>query len=210
MAENLAMMQTTRPATRRTTRRETKQTVQPTLSGTTLSVGIPPRAGTSWLDIDSPLGRLRLVGNDRVVTAVVFDEDAEVVSAGIEPHHREATVALAEQLDQYFGGERRDFDVTLALTGTPFQLLVWGALLTIQYGQTASYSRVAAHIDHPRAHRAVGSANRRNPVPIIVPCHRVNSVGGKLAGYGGGLDRKRFLLDLELGNRNPAPIPPCA
>ena len=176
----------------------------PVLARLTLSTNAPAPAATSWLDIDSPLGRLRLVGNDLVVPGVSFDEDAAVATAGLEPRERDATTALAVQLDQYFAGQRRDFDVALAVPGTPFQLLVWNALLAINYADTASYAEIAARIDHPRAHRAVGSANRRNPLPIIVPCHRVNATDGALAGYGGGLDRKRFLLDLELTNRDRA------
>jgi methylated-DNA-[protein]-cysteine S-methyltransferase len=101
------------------------------------------------------------------------------------------------QLQAYFGGELRDFDLTLDMQGTEFQKRVWGELRTIPYGETRSYSFVANTIGAPKAVRAVGAANGRNPIPIVVPCHRVIGAGGSLVGYGGGLPLKRFLLDLE-------------
>jgi O-6-methylguanine DNA methyltransferase len=103
----------------------------------------------------------------------------------------------ASQLRAYFGGELRDFDLTLDMQGTGFQKRVWAELLHIPYGETRSYSDVAKVIGEPKAVRAVGAANGRNPVPIVVPCHRVIGAGGSLTGYGGGLPLKRFLLDLE-------------
>ncbi|HXM40955.1 MAG TPA: methylated-DNA--[protein]-cysteine S-methyltransferase [Bryobacteraceae bacterium] len=102
-----------------------------------------------------------------------------------------------EQLRAYFAGELRDFDLTLDMQGTEFQKRVWRELRNIPYGETRSYSFVATTIGAPKAVRAVGSANGRNPVPIVVPCHRVIGAGGSLVGYGGGLPLKRFLLDLE-------------
>jgi methylated-DNA-[protein]-cysteine S-methyltransferase len=101
------------------------------------------------------------------------------------------------QLERYFAGELRQFDLPLDLRGTPFQMRVWAALLTIPYGQTCSYSQLAHQIGAPHAARAVGGANHANPIAIVVPCHRVIAAGGALAGYGGGLGRKRFLLELE-------------
>ncbi len=101
------------------------------------------------------------------------------------------------QLRAYFAGELRDFDLTLDMQGTGFQKRVWEELLNIPYGETRSYSFVATHIGAPKAVRAVGAANGRNPIPIVVPCHRVIGAGGSLVGYGGGLPLKRFLLDLE-------------
>ena len=103
------------------------------------------------------------------------------------------------QLGEYFDGTRREFDVPLALAGNEFELRVWGALLEIGYGETASYGAIAARIGAPSAARAVGLANGRNPVAVIVPCHRVIGADGSLTGYGGGLERKRLLLDLEAG-----------
>lgn len=105
----------------------------------------------------------------------------------------------ARQLEAYFAGELRDFDLELAPTGTPFQLQVWEALRAIPYGQTASYGEIARAVGQPGAARAVGGANNRNPIAIVVPCHRVIGSGGSLTGYGGGLGRKRRLLALEAG-----------
>jgi len=117
----------------------------------------------------------------------------------------ERTRALGEQLEAYFAGGLRRFDVPLDLVGTPFQQQVWHALLTIDYGQTWSYARQAAHIGRASATRAVAAANGQNKVSIVVPCHRVIGSNGQLTGYGGGLPRKQWLLALERGE---APVPP--
>ncbi len=106
---------------------------------------------------------------------------------------------LRLQLEEYFAGERRAFELDLAPSGTPFQLSVWRALCAIPYGETASYGEIAAAVGQPGAARAVGGANNRNPIAIVVPCHRVIGAGGSLTGYGGGLPRKRQLLALEAG-----------
>ena len=103
----------------------------------------------------------------------------------------------ADQLRAYFAGELREFDLPLAPRGTPFQLSVWDAVSAIPYGSTATYAEIGAAIGRPSACRAVGAANGRNPLPLIVPCHRVIGAAGALTGYGGGLERKRSLLDLE-------------
>jgi methylated-DNA-[protein]-cysteine S-methyltransferase len=103
------------------------------------------------------------------------------------------------QLDEYFTGTRREFEVELDLIGTEWELKVWNALLEIPYGETRSYGQIAAEVCTPAAARAVGLANGRNPVALIVPCHRVIGAAGSLTGYGGGLERKRSLLDLEAG-----------
>lgn len=107
------------------------------------------------------------------------------------------TFAVCEQLQAYFEGKRTTFDVPLALKGTPFQVKVWNALQTIPYGETRTYKEVAEQIGNPKAVRAVGGANNQNPVPVIVPCHRVIGSNGALVGYGGGLDIKVNLLELE-------------
>lgn len=121
--------------------------------------------------------------------------------AGMIPGHESASNPLLgraiDQLRRYFAGELREFDMPLDMQGTAFQKRVWDALLKIPYGETRSYGHVANTIGAPKAVRAVGAANGRNPVPIIVPCHRVIGAGGSLTGYGGGLPLKRFLLDLE-------------
>ena len=105
-----------------------------------------------------------------------------------------------DQLQAYFAGELRDFDLPLDMQGTGFQKRVWAELLAIPYGKTCSYRDIANSIGAPKAVRAVGAANGRNPVPIVVPCHRVIGADGSLTGYGGGLPLKRFLLDLEMGH----------
>lgn len=166
-----------------------------------LSVDLPDPTTVSWIDVESPIGRLRLVGSCDVVTALHFEAEAEAATSELAQGPRRATLALAQQLDDYFVGKRQEFAVTLAAAGTDFQLKVWNRLLAIPYGQVASYAEVAVDVGHPRAHRAVGSTNRRNPLPIVIPCHRVIATGGALAGYGGGLTRKRFLLGLERAAR---------
>ena len=108
---------------------------------------------------------------------------------------------VAGQLEAYFAGDLRAFDVRLALTGTDFQRRVWDGLLDIAYGDTTSYGELARRVGNPGASRAVGLANGRNPVAVIVPCHRVIGADGSLTGYGGGLDRKVFLLELERRHR---------
>jgi methylated-DNA-[protein]-cysteine S-methyltransferase len=108
----------------------------------------------------------------------------------------------AEQLDAYFGRELRDFDLPLSPQGTSFQQHVWAALQTIPFGETRSYAQIAELIRTPNAVRAVGAANGRNPIPIVIPCHRVIGSNGKLTGFGGGLPLKRWLLDLEAAQRS--------
>lgn len=123
--------------------------------------------------------------------------------ANRKPASKEHSPLMRETLSQlraYFSGELHHFDLPLALAGTEFQQRVWRALQTIPYGQTRSYGQIAAQIEAPRAVRAVGAANGSNPIPIIVPCHRVIGASGDLVGFGGGLDWKRFLLTLEANN----------
>lgn len=118
---------------------------------------------------------------------------------------------VRRQLAEYFAGERNDFDLPLAPRGTEFERRVWQALAAIPYGQTRSYSEVARSIGRPQACRAVGRANGRNPIAVVIPCHRVIGSDGSLTGYGGGLDLKRFLLDLEGARRAaPAAVPQLA
>lgn len=155
--------------------------------------------------IESPIGPLTLVADEGALVGVYMEvpgrEPAaptlgEPVSAG--PHEAERVLAAAaSQLQAYFDGELTDFALPLALDGTQFQRTVWTALQTIGYGETISYGQLADRIGQPSASRAVGLANGRNPVSIVVPCHRVVGADGSLTGYGGGLDRKRYLLALE-------------
>ena len=153
---------------------------------------------TIWTTTPSPVGELLLTGDGHTLHALrLADADAPGVVAN---GHRRDDRAFAEaraQLHQYFGGTRTTFQLSVAPRGTPFQLRVWEALRHIPYGTTASYGEVAAAVGRPSASRAVGLANGRNPIAIIVPCHRVIGADGRLVGYGGGLDRKRYLLEHE-------------
>jgi len=124
----------------------------------------------------------------------------EFTSRGGHSHSSTMMRETLRQLRAYFAGELRTFDVPLEMIGTEFQRRVWQALRKIPYGETRSYSQLASRIGAPRAVRAVGAANGRNPIPIIVPCHRVIGASGHLVGFGGGLEWKRFLLDLEARN----------
>jgi len=147
------------------------------------------------ITLPSPLGPLRLYARGDELAAVHLPTDAALPD---EPSRASDVLALAaDQLREYFAGHRRAFDLPLGPTGTGFQQRVWTALCAIPFGQTRSYGQVAAAIGRPAASRAVGAANGRNPIAIIVPCHRVIGADGSLAGYGGGLPRKRKLLDLE-------------
>jgi methylated-DNA-[protein]-cysteine S-methyltransferase len=150
--------------------------------------------------VESPIGRLLLVGDGRALHRLDMQEGRRPIA--IDPRWRQDTDAFADeaaQLREYFDGARREFELELALSGNRFELRVWRALREIPYGATASYGEIAAAIGQPDAARAVGLANARNPVAVIVPCHRVIGADGALTGYGGGLERKRFLLDLESG-----------
>jgi methylated-DNA-[protein]-cysteine S-methyltransferase len=150
----------------------------------------------------SPIGPLTLIAYDGRLAGVlmetaryepVADALGEAVGAGDEP----VLDAAAAQLDAYFAGALTAFNLPLTLHGTAFQRTVWAALQDIPYGETISYGQMARRIGQPSASRAVGLANGRNPVSIVVPCHRVIGADGSLTGYGGGMERKRFLLGLE-------------
>lgn len=147
--------------------------------------------------IDSPIGPLTLAGQDNVLTMLrMVDQTYEPSRTGWEPNPA-AFSAAAEQLAAYFAGELTEFDFAFELRGSDFQRRVWQALLTIPYGETRSYGKIAAQIGAPGSARAVGLANGHNPIAIVVPCHRVIGANGNLTGYGGGLDRKRTLLEME-------------
>jgi methylated-DNA-[protein]-cysteine S-methyltransferase len=147
--------------------------------------------------ISSPIGLLTLAGHDSALT------NLRMVDQTYEPSRADwsadpgAFNDAVDQLAAYFAGELTDFDIELDLRGTEFQQRVWKALLTIPYGETRSYGEIAEQIGAPGAARAVGLANGHNPIAIVVPCHRVIGASGSLTGYGGGLDRKRTLLELE-------------
>jgi len=146
--------------------------------------------------IDSPVGPLRLESDGEALTRIAFVEGG-TKDSGREPPRVGVLAEAARQLRAYFAKERRDFDLPLRPAGTELQRATWRALATIPYGQTISYAELARRIDRPRAVRAVGAANGRNPLPIVLPCHRVIGSDGTLTGYGGGLPLKRWLLDLE-------------
>ncbi|WP_445164116.1 methylated-DNA--[protein]-cysteine S-methyltransferase [Mycobacterium sp. Dal123C01] len=147
--------------------------------------------------IDSPIGLLTLAGRGPVLTNLrMVDQTYEPSRADWSPDPGAFGAAVA-QLEAYFAGELTDFDVELELQGTEFQRRVWKALLTIPFGETRSYGEIAQQIGAPGAARAVGLANGHNPIAIVVPCHRVIGANGSLTGFGGGLDRKRTLLELE-------------
>ncbi len=147
---------------------------------------------------DSPVGLLRLVSNGAALLHCEFENPRYPFEAS--PAGEDAIIrATRKQLDAYFAGKLRAFDLPLAPQGTPFQQRCWVALQKIPYGVTRSYGQQAATIGSPKAVRAVGLANGRNPIAIIIPCHRVIGANGSLTGYGGGMERKRQLLDLEQG-----------
>jgi methylated-DNA-[protein]-cysteine S-methyltransferase len=155
-----------------------------------------------WNWIDSPLGKLLLVSDGHALTRLAMSPRPNDVPDGA----RRDPAALAEvtaQLESYFAGELTEFDAPLAPRGSEFQLRVWNALLEIPYGETASYGEIAAAVGRPDAVRAVGTTNGRNPIAVIIPCHRVIGADGSLVGYGGGLDRKRMLLELEAEHAAP-------
>jgi methylated-DNA-[protein]-cysteine S-methyltransferase len=152
---------------------------------------------TDYRTINSPIGLLTLAGHDQVLTNLrMVDQTYEPNRAGWSANPTAFSDAV-DQLDAYFAGELTDFTLELDLQGTAFQRRVWQALLTIPFGETRSYGEIAEQIGAPGSARAVGLANGRNPIAIIVPCHRVIGASGGLTGYGGGLDRKRSLLALE-------------
>jgi methylated-DNA-[protein]-cysteine S-methyltransferase len=148
--------------------------------------------------IPSPLGDLLLTGNGQALTGVYLTPHRHGPTVGVEWVRDEAPFAEARrQLSEYFAGTRTVFDLPTAATGTPFQRQVWQALCGIPHGQTASYRDMAHAIGNPKAVRAVGLANGRNPLSIVVPCHRVIGSDGSLTGYGGGVERKQWLLAHE-------------
>jgi O-6-methylguanine DNA methyltransferase len=161
-----------------------------------------------YLRTSSPVGPLFLAASAKGLVRLEFEDRQQKLNPSTT-HLQESRQALApylRELTEYFSGSRREFSLPLDLRGTDFQLACWHALLEIPYGETRSYADIARDIGHPYAYRAVGMSNNRNPVAIIVPCHRVIASSGSLCGYGGGLDIKRKLLDLEQAQ---AGLQPC-
>lgn len=157
---------------------------------------------TYYCEIPSPVGRLLLSGDEEALSGISFrgGSRAAAVAAGWR-HDREPFRDAIAQLEAYFEGERRDFDLVLAPEGTAFQRGVWDMLRTIPYGETISYGELAARLGCSGSARAVGAANGKNPIPIVIPCHRVIGANGSLTGFGGGLHVKRRLLALEARHR---------
>jgi methylated-DNA-[protein]-cysteine S-methyltransferase len=150
--------------------------------------------------IDSPVGKLKLVASDKGLVAILWENDkphrvrlSELTEDGKHP----ILLETERQLRDYFAGKRKAFSVALDMRGTSFQKNVWEALLAIPFGETRSYGQLAKQLGNPKAMRAVGAANGRNPISIIVPCHRVIGSSGKLTGFAGGLETKAHLLHLE-------------
>ncbi len=153
-----------------------------------------------WTETDSPVGSLRLVERGGSLTAIEFEphRDGDGRPRGVRQDDHPVLVEAARQLAAYFAGDLTDFDLPLAPEGSDFQQRVWAQLRTIGYGETATYGAIAHRLGMTNAaSRAVGLANGRNPIPIVIPCHRVIGADGTLTGYAGGLERKQVLLDLE-------------
>ncbi len=162
-----------------------------------------------YTKMDSPIGELLLLGDGEALHGLYMQEGRKPIE--ISPSWELSPAAftdVSEQLVEYFAAQRTSFDVPLVMKGAPFQHRVWRALQDIPYGETISYGELAQRIGQPSAARAVGMANGRNPIGIIVPCHRVIGANGALTGYGGGIERKRLLLDLEAGCQSMAVL--CA
>ncbi len=150
---------------------------------------------------DSPIGELTVAGDASGIAHILFAQNRHDAKGRAQWRHRPETVREARmQLLQFLHGERTAFDLPLAPHGTPFQLRVWNALAAIPFGQTWSYLQLATQLGQPTATRAVGAANGRNPLPIVLPCHRVIGHNGALTGFGGGLETKAALLRLEQGD----------
>ena len=153
-----------------------------------------------WTTLDSPIGALTLTSDGEALTRLFMHDQAHAPSlAGVAHGRRDDSwfVSIAAQLTAYFAGDLRTFDIPMHRQGTAFQQSVWQQLCAIPYGTTISYGTLAEQVGNPKASRAVGLANGRNPIGIIVPCHRVIGANGSLTGYGGGLERKAWLLNHE-------------
>jgi methylated-DNA-[protein]-cysteine S-methyltransferase len=151
-----------------------------------------------YTTFDSPVGPLLLAGDAKALRRVSFENGKRSMPAPADwKQNRAAFAEVIRQLQAYFRGELKEFNVPLAMEGTEFQLRVWNELRAIPYGETISYAQLAGRVGNPKAVRAVGLANGSNPIPIIVPCHRVIGSDGSLTGFGGGLSTKKKLLDLE-------------
>lgn len=166
------------------------------------------RSAIFYDEMDSPLGPLTIVCSDLGVCLIDFgsiEKTLTTINIWLKKNLIKSELSLCPekvkpvitQLTQYFEGKRIQFDIPIDLIGTKFQCLVWDALTKIKYGETKSYKQIAKEIGAPKAVRAIGGANNKNPIPIIIPCHRVIGSNGALVGYGGGVDKKEILLEIE-------------
>ncbi|RXJ00630.1 methylated-DNA--[protein]-cysteine S-methyltransferase [Anaerobacillus alkaliphilus] len=166
------------------------------------------RSAIYYNEMDSPLGPLTVVCSDLGVCLIEFgsiDQTLATIKVWMKKNYIRANLSISPedtepvvtQLNEYFTGKRLKFDLPIDLIGTKFQCLVWEALKKIEYGETKSYKQIAQEIGAPKAVRAIGGANNKNPIPIIIPCHRVIGSNGALVGYGGGVDKKEILLEIE-------------
>ena len=153
---------------------------------------------TLYTFMESPVGRLLLAGDGQRLSRIGFPRGKGVVTPRPQWRRDDDAFSLVEdQLQEYFAGTRREFDLPLDLRGTSFQLTVWRELARIPYGETTSYGEIARRIGQPAASQAVGAANGANPIPIVIPCHRVIGADGGMTGFGGGIETKKWLLALE-------------
>jgi len=156
--------------------------------------------GLVYKTVRSPVGKLKLVAIDKGLVAILWENEksGRVPLSELQKNDRHPILLKTEQqLNEYFAGQRKQFSIALDMRGTRFQKNVWDALLAIPFGETRSYGQLAKQLGNPKASRAVGAANGRNPLSIIVPCHRVIGSSGKLTGFAGGLETKAHLLSLE-------------
>lgn len=158
----------------------------------------------SYKTMKTPVGELKLVASDRGLAAVLWENDDPKrvrLTPLVEDKSHPVLLDAERQLSDYFAGKLKQFTLTFDPVGTAFQREVWSALSTIPFGQTRSYAQIAQQLGRPKAVRAVGAANGKNPISIIVPCHRVIGSNGKLTGFAGGLEAKELLLNLESGKQ---------
>jgi methylated-DNA-[protein]-cysteine S-methyltransferase len=160
-----------------------------------------------YTTLESPIGELLLLGDGQALHGLYMQDGRKPRQIARSWRERSAAFApVIAQLHEYFAGQPLTFELPLVMRGTEFEQCVWHALREIPYGQTVSYGEIARRIGQPAAARAVGLANARNPIAVIVPCHRVIGADGSLTGYGGGLERKRILLELESGQASLQPM----
>lgn len=149
------------------------------------------------VNYESPIGKIAVADNGNAITDIFFGR-LHTLQTRFKLKETPLNLQAVEQLKEYFEGKRKVFTVSLLLKGTPFQVSVWEALQQIPFGETRSYRDIAEEIGNPNSYRAVGLANNKNPISIIIPCHRVIGANGDMVGYGGGLNKKKGLLDLEV------------